>query len=268
MSFSARMEESVTALSDQDAGRLPSAPVRVAFGAVADPVTGEIPIPYHERFPTRTERIQNLYPLAQGIARRVGRTYRKADIDELISDSCVGLIRAVDTFDASRGVALEIYARRLIIGSIFNGLRKRDPLSSRVRKALRKVDDERFEIASREGSLPTMVAMEQRDSQLSAIRTKALQRSTVSLDAPLPSGEKLGASTANDPQNIAVERSLVQSALAAINMLPNRQREVMLLYYMQQVSLPAIADRMGITRQRASQIHRQALESVRKAVIA
>lgn len=266
--LSARMEKNVASAADQNLGRAPAAPVRAAFGVIADPITGEIPVPFHERFPTRAERIQNLYALAQGIARRVGRTYRKADVDELISDGCVGLIRAVDTFDPTRGVALEIYARRLIIGSIFNGLRKRDPLSSRVRKALRKVDDERFEIASREGSLPSMVEMEQRDGQLGAIRTKALQRSTVSLDAPLPSGEKLGTSTANDPQNIAVERSLVQSALSAINTLPNRQREVMLLYYMQQVSLPTIADRMGITRQRASQIHRQALESVRKVVIA
>ncbi len=215
-----------------------------------------------QKLELRNDRIQQLYPLVKSVARRVARAYPKADVEELISDGCVGLIRAVDLFDPTRGVVIEAYARRLIIGAIFNGLRKRDPLTSRVRRALRETEEERYRIAADRGTMPTMVEMEQRDKKLSAVRTKAMQRSVVSLDAPLPSGVTIGASNEKDPETIAVERTLITAALTAINTLPARQREVMMLYYMGQVPLPAIAQKLGVTRQRASQIHREALKSV------
>ena len=219
-----------------------------------------------ERLELRNQRIQVLYPLVKSIARRVARAYPKADVEELVSDGCVGLIRAVDLFDPTRGVVIEAYARRLIIGAIFNGLRKRDPLTSRLRRALRETEEERYRLAASRGSMPTMAEMEQRDKKLGAVRTKAMQRSVVSLDAPLPSGMTIGASSENDPEALAVERALVQTALTAINTLPVRQREVMMLYYMGQVPLPAIAQKLGVTRQRASQIHREALKAVTEFV--
>lgn len=215
-----------------------------------------------ERLELRNTRIQELYPLVKSVARRVARAYPKADVEELVSDGCVGLIRAVDLFDPARGVALEAYARRLIIGAIFNGLRKRDPLTSRVRRALRETEDERYRLAAARGTLPTMAEMEQRDKKLSAVRTKAMQRSVVSLDAPLPMGVTMGASNEKDPETIAVERAMLTSALTAINALPERQRQVMMLYYMGHMPLPAIAEKLGVTRQRASQIHREALKAV------
>jgi RNA polymerase sigma factor (sigma-70 family) len=219
-----------------------------------------------EKLELRNQRIQVLYPLVKSIARRVARAYPKADVEELVSDGCVGLIRAVDLFDPTRGVVIEAYARRLIIGAIFNGLRKRDPLTSRLRRALRETEEERYRLAASRGTMPTMAEMEQRDKKLSAVRTKAMQRSIVSLDAPLPNGVTIGASTEKDPESIAVERTLVQAALTAINTLPARQREVMMLYYMGQVPLPAIAQKLGVTRQRASQIHREALKAVTEYV--
>lgn len=215
-----------------------------------------------EKLELRNDRIQQLYPLVKSVARRVARAYPKADVEELISDGCVGLIRAVDLFDPTRGVVIEAYARRLIIGAIFNGLRKRDPLTSRVRRALRETEEERYRIAATRGSMPTMAEMEQRDKKLSAVRTKAMQRSVVSLDAPLPAGVTVGASNEKDPETLAIERTLITAALTAINTLPARQREVMMLYYMGQVPLPAIAQKLGVTRQRASQIHREALKAV------
>ncbi len=185
-----------------------------------------------ERLEQRNALTEGLYPLVKSVARRVARAYPKADVNELISDGCIGLIRAVDLFDPTRGVTLEAYARRLIIGAIFNGLRKRDPLTSRVRRALRETEEERYRIAATRGSMPTMAEMEQRDKKLIGVRTKAMQRSVVSLDAPLPTGLTLGASNEKDPETIAIERAMLASALTAIHALPERQREVMMLYYM------------------------------------
>jgi RNA polymerase sigma factor for flagellar operon FliA len=240
----------------------PSAETTMYPSFIPEPQPVQDDLTDDERLEVRNLRIQELYPLVKSVARRVARAYPKADVEELISDGCVGLIRSVDLFDPTRGVALEAYARRLIIGAIFNGLRKRDPLTSRVRRALRETEDERYRIASTRGTLPTMAEMEKRDKKLSAVRTKAMQRSVVSLDAPLPSGLTIGASNEKDPETIAVERAMLASALDAIDALPERQRDVMMLYYMGNMPLPAIAEKLGVTRQRASQIHREALKAV------
>ena len=90
----------------------------------------------------REERIRALLPMVRQIARRVHRMVPMSDAEDLIGDGCVGLIRAVDGFDPTRGVPLEHYARRLILGSVLNGVRRmrsgtgsmrRTPLSTEPR---------------------------------------------------------------------------------------------------------------------------------------
>jgi DNA-directed RNA polymerase specialized sigma subunit len=63
----------------------------------------------------REAAIRRLLPTVRQIARRVLRVVGLADIDDLVGDGSIGLIRAVDTFDVARGTTLELYARRLIV---------------------------------------------------------------------------------------------------------------------------------------------------------
>ena len=98
-----------------------------------------------------------MFPVVRGIARRIGRLVPAADIDDLVGDGCVGLIRAVDTYDAARGATLETYARRLVLGTMLNGLRRLDPISERARRTLREADRERLALAQERGSMPSGV---------------------------------------------------------------------------------------------------------------
>ncbi len=85
----------------------------------------------------RERRIRALLPLVRSIARRVHRMVPMTDVDDLIGDGCVGLIRAVDAFDPARGVPLEHYARRVVLGAVLNGIRRMDPVSERMRRTMR-----------------------------------------------------------------------------------------------------------------------------------
>ena len=80
----------------------------------------------------RERRIRELFPLVKRIARRVRRLIAGAELDDLVGEGSIGLIRAVDTFDPTRGVSIERYAARVIAGAMLNGLRKLDPVSERV----------------------------------------------------------------------------------------------------------------------------------------
>ena len=78
----------------------------------------------------------------------------------LVGDGSIGLIRAVDDYDPSRGTSLELYARHLISGAMLNGIRRMDPVSERTRRAMRDGEVERYQLACARGNVPTLAEME------------------------------------------------------------------------------------------------------------
>ena len=91
----------------------------------------------------REDAIARLLPLVRRIARRIARLVPGTDLDDLIGDGCVGVIRAVDAFDPALGPSLEQYTRRVAVGAMLNGVRRLDPVSERVRRVIRIAERER-----------------------------------------------------------------------------------------------------------------------------
>jgi RNA polymerase sigma factor for flagellar operon FliA len=214
----------------------------------------------------REVRIRVLFPLVKRIARRVQRMVPGSDIDDLIGDGCVGLIRAVDSYDASRGLTLEQYAPRIIAGTMLNGLRRLDPVSERVRRELREADRERFALAAQNGVLPTRAQMEERRPALRRATIHAYRYTPLSLDTPLPSGERLSGDWGADPASITRDRDERAGVHRALELLPPRQQHVRKLHYYAEKSLHQIGETMQISPQRASQLHQAALKNLRKAL--
>jgi RNA polymerase sigma factor for flagellar operon FliA len=214
----------------------------------------------------REETIRTLFPLVKKIARRVHRMVSGSEIDDLVGDGCIGLIRAVDSFDASRGPGLERYASRVIAGAMLNGLRRLDPVSERVRKELRDAERERYALAGSTGRLPTQSEMEQRRPALRRATVHAYRHAPLSLDAPLPAGEQLSGDWATDPAALAVIRSERAGVHVALRRLPERQRRLLHLHYFSGHSLHQIGRLFAISPQRASQLHIAALKNLRKAI--
>src|SRR5579863_9922518 len=102
----------------------------------------------------REETVRKFFPLVKKIARRIHTLVPSVDLGDLIGDGSVGLIRAVDQYDASRGIPLEHYARALISGAMLNGIRRMDPVSERVRRAVRDGEAARYRMAMERGSVP------------------------------------------------------------------------------------------------------------------
>jgi RNA polymerase sigma factor for flagellar operon FliA len=210
--------------------------------------------------------IREHFPLVRQVARRVALMARGADPDDLVGDGSIGLIRAVDTFDASRGTTLESYARRLIAGAMLNGLRRLDPVSERVRRTLRRAEERRFAIAQEQGSLPTLAEMERSDPALRRARVAGYRQSTLSLDALLPHGNDPLADRSLEPSAQAAERAKRARLRQAIELLPQRQQRILALHYAQEVSLHAIGVRLRVSPQRVSQLHLSALTHLRKTL--
>lgn len=232
---------------------------------------GEPPVRADRAPAVRADReasIRALLPAVRQIARRVHRMVPSADLDDLIGDGCVGLIRAVDAFDPSRAVPLAQYARRVVLGAMLNGVRKRDPVSERVRRTLRIADRQRYAVAAELGTLPGMAAMEDCVRGLARARTEAHRMTPLSLDVTLPNGARLEHDLTGDPQTIHLaqaEREAVRGAIAA---LPQRQRSIVVAHYFGDRSLRSLSHPMRVSPQRVSQLHLLAMRRLRDALAA
>ncbi len=212
----------------------------------------------------REQQIRELFPLVRRIARRVSKILNVAEIDDLVGEGSIGLIRAVDSFDPTRGVTIERYASQIVIGAMLNGVRRLDPVSERVRRSIRQAERARFAMANETGVLPTMSEMERATPGLAKARAKAHAGATLSLDAPLPGFESAESDRALDPQLVFADTSQTRQIIDALATLPVRQRRVIASHYWHDRSLRTLGAEMAISPQRVSQLHLLALARLRR----
>ena len=213
----------------------------------------------------REAQIRALLTLVKRIARRISRLV-PCDYDDLVGDGSIGLIRAVDNYDPARGTSLEHYARHLISGAMLNGIRRMDPVAERTRRAMRDGEIERFALAGERGSVPTLAEMEQRRPGFLRATCAVTQGVPLSLDRPLPEGERICSDWSNDPAHLLEERSERDAIAWAVDALPARQRQVIRDHYYGEWSLREVGRRMRISPQRASQLHIAAMKKLRRSL--
>jgi RNA polymerase sigma factor FliA len=202
-------------------------------------------------------------------------------VDDLIGDGCVGLLRAINRFDPSRGMRFEAWAARLIRGAILNGLRTMDMVPERVRRDARNLDQARWSLAQHHGSAPTDQVAAQRagltQRKLNAIHLALRRSNVVSLDSPpIQRPERLSKpirydridSHAADPAIAVSQRAARQAVSTALRSLSAREQLIIRSFYSEGSTFRAIGGQLGISKQRVSQIHGRALENLRSMLAA
>ncbi len=211
----------------------------------------------------RAATIVRLFPRVRLLARRVARMVPGAEMDELLGDGALGLIRAVDSYNASRGATLERYVHQVVTGAMLNGLRKRDPVSERARRTIREAERVRYELAQQRGSLPSIAEMERLSLRFARANQAVFTYTPLSLDGPaLTAGCRDDKS--ENPAELVAAQSVRNDLQRAVAGLPLRERRVIELHYGAAQPLRCVAHTLAVSAQRASQLHLAALKRLRK----
>jgi RNA polymerase sigma factor for flagellar operon FliA len=223
----------------------------------------------------RDALIEKHLVLAKYAAARVaGRLPGHVRLDDLYSSALVGFLDAVEDYDPDRNVEFGAYASRRIRGAILDELRRLDCVPRRVRRLAR-------EAAGAIGVLTQRLGRQPRDEEiaeemgvpLAAYRRLLTEGVTLlSLDADA-SGEPGSAlvdviedESIHDPfATLEAEERRVLFA-RFIDMLPERERQVLGLYYQEELTMHDVGTVLGITESRVSQIHSSAILRLRAAV--
>ncbi len=216
--------------------------------------------------------IEQYLPLVKTAVGRLAITLPShVNSDDLYSAGLVGLLDAVRRFDRKCGSSFEHYARVRIRGAILDELRRLDWVPRSVHDKAKKVARVMQELAQRQGCIPN-------DAQMAAalhlslndyeeLQEEIRPASYVCLDSMQddgsettgPSHDLIADDAQPDPGTGTATREMARLIEDRLQQLPDMQRKVLALYYLEDLRLREIAEVFGVTESRICQIHAKAI---------
>lgn len=192
---------------------------------------------------------------ASHFARRRPANFERGDVEQLAYEA---LLQAITRYDPERNVPFEAYARARIAGHISNGLAMTSEASAQYRYSRRAERD-------RLRSLRAAAAEPDGEEPLTALSRLA---AALALGLMLEEGGEVDPDTLPDTQPSAYEslawHEMKRKVGEQIATLPAREADVIRHHYQNGVSFRQIAELLGVSKGRVSQIHRSALLRLRE----
>jgi len=211
----------------------------------------------------RNRLIDHYLPFSRKIAKMLYAKRGGLDVEfaDYVQQAAQGLIDAIDRFDATRGVAFEAYAAVRIRGAVLNSLtamsEKYAQISLRKRLHQERVDSLTEQMQARPRARDSF--RELADLAVGFAISYMLE------GTGLVSAERSASAGGRDAYSSVEQDQLADSLKRLVEALPERERRVIFYHYYQGLSFTHIADMLGVTKGRVSQIHSQALQLIREA---
>jgi RNA polymerase sigma factor for flagellar operon FliA len=214
------------------------------------------------------EQITQFLPMVHKIVQRVV-TYLKPPLsyEDLVSAGTVGLVKAAHNYDPSQQAEFKTYAYIRIRGAILDELRGWSSVPVNVDKQIRKALQLSLEITEQTGSIPSDAELAERleitVDKLHETFEYARAKYFISIDSSQgdspPLASLLAAADTGTPSEQSEQAELIDKLTEAVQQLAERHRQIIILYYQQQLTMKQIAQVFKITEPRVSQLHAAAL---------
>jgi RNA polymerase sigma factor for flagellar operon FliA len=222
---------------------------------------------------SREQLVLEYAPLIKYIAQKIAaRLPANIELDDLISSGVIGLIDAIEKYDASRDNKFKTYAEFRIRGAILDELRAQDWVPRSVREKAKLLEKCYARIEQRVGRQATdeevcadlSITQEEYHDLLNQVRSVSLLSfddisSFSKADKRSLHGYGEGGARAPTPFSEVNVAHVKRMIAEAINDLPEKQRLVLSLYYYEDLNLKEIGRVLDVTESRVSQLHTQAV---------
>ena len=214
-------------------------------------------------------------PQVKYIARRIHeRLPQHVALEDLVHSGVVGLIDALNKFDACKHVQFASYAKHRIRGAILDSLRELDWGPRELRRKARMLDQAHAKLDSALGR----AASEQEIADAMGLELGELQHLLGELDSLEISSfnvestedgkeadlsEAIPAPEKESPFQQCLDGELRTRLIQALMTLPERERQVLTLYYYEELTMKEVGEVLGVGESRVSQIHSLAMSRLR-----
>ncbi len=219
--------------------------------------TSRLLVAYRERGDTRArDRLVQLYlPLVETLARR----YRGpgAEFDDLLQAGSIGLLNAIERYDASRSDEFAAFAVPTVAGEMKRYIRDRGAtvrLPRPLHEAAGRLPKERERLTRRLGRTPSDAEL----AEAVGVSPAELGELEAALRAPAPDA---GADAVADPRAPSSEERLMLAG--AFEVLDEQEREIVFLRFIEDLDRKEVAGRLGISESQLGRRTRRALAKLR-----
>ena len=221
---------------------------------------------------TRNELLTQYLHLVKVIVYRMMPTcHNYNEYDDLVSYGVIGLMDAIDKFNVHQGVKFETYATLRIRGEILDHLRRQDWAPSSLRRKISSIGEayDRLEALLQRYPTESEVAafLKMDIDELQKILEKTHTFNLVSFEELITKNQAsswdYAADSVNEPEAKTEKKEMNRLLANVIDSLPEKERLVLTLYYYEEMTLKEIAEVLGVSESRVSQIHSKILTKMR-----
>lgn len=207
-------------------------------------------------------------PLVRHIVNKVARHARgSADFEDLVSAGTLGLVKAAKSYDPSREAEFKTYAYIRIRGAVIDELRGRTFVPASVHRQIKLIEEQYRMFMSEAGRAPDdeelagacgldvekMYAVLEEARRQQFLSIHGLSREEPAMPSLVPPSRE------PSPEAQAEHKEQVEALAQAILGLSDRDRHVVVLYYERDLTMKEIAEVLGVTESRVSQVHAAAV---------
>ncbi len=225
---------------------------------------------------TRENIILEYAPLVKLVAGRLSMYLGyNVEYEDLVSYGIFGLIDAIDKFDCMKDVKFETYASLRIRGAILDQIRKMDWIPRTIRQKQKRIDAIIKEIELTTGKTATDEEIAKglgiSDDEYLEWQSQMKITNVVSLNEYMEQGSEVPAdvnrhATARfeSPEENIEKEELKQVLEQTLQLLTEKERKVILLYYYEELTLKEISNVLEVSESRISQLHTRALQKMKE----
>jgi len=203
--------------------------------------------------------------------RLISRLPDHVSIDDLYSAGIIGLIDAIDKYDASQGIPFEYYAKIRVRGAMLDEIRSMDWIPRSLRQKSSLLEKTCLTLEQRLGRYPSdeeiaeelEIGIDEYHQLLDETKGISLLPENVH-DTICEAKEAAHLASQSDELFVHTYQREIQSMLAeVIAGLPHKEQVILSLYYHEELTMKEIGAVMGFTESRISQIHTKAILKLR-----
>lgn len=229
---------------------------------------------------TKDPNIRNLLVVEYGYIvkcialKTVGRYQHFNFMEDIVNEGLIALLDAVEKFDPEKKVKFETFASIKVRGAMIDFIRRQDCFPRRLKRMAKNISDAENQLSHQLGRSPSdreladflNVSVDEYDKMqaetcalnMLSFEEMIYEKGVENIESSLTSEQIRG------PEQVVSEKELQEVLAQNIELLNDKEKMVISLYYKEQLKIKEISGMMGISDSRVSQIHSNALRKLKK----